>query len=388
MAIGNSTNPQLASEHAAGMTNYVDTGVALAKTLGNRGPIRFNHDGKLTADILDAYWRTGFYIFENLVDGAEIKLLQDQMADLLDRAPVDNKATVDHKGRPAFGQEFARQVYSLIPPLADPWGGTDLLNGRHQTQMNQPEPDTKTPGKVVFIMSGMCQIMDAGLRLYGHPDLLSIAACINGDDFVPYNDAIFVKQPCVGGSVSWHQDGVTHWDNPDWDEGIHGFNFQVQLHATSARSCLWVMPGTHKAGKIDIKNLVADNDGSEQLPGAVPLHCEPGDVTIVNRQALHCSFANTSPDQRISLTFGFHRYSSVLGAKGALSQTNTDVYDERRIDERSQVIGVAIDARHQFYPGQTPFCYQPLDARSDQFRFNDENWENIIRDYNLKDLSI
>ena len=115
-------------------------------------------------------------------------------------------------------------------------------------------------------MSGMCQIMDSGLRLYGHPQLLGIAASINGDDFVPYNDAIFVKLPGLGGSVSWHQDGVTHWDSPQWDQGIHGFNFQVQLYDTSARSCLWVVPGTHKDGKLDIKKLVAQNQGSEFLP--------------------------------------------------------------------------------------------------------------------------
>ena len=74
----------------------------------------------------------------------------------------------------------------------------------------------------------------------------------------PYNDAIFVKQPGLGGSVSWHQDGVTHWDSPEWDEGIHGFNFQVQLYDTSAMSCLWVAPGSHKAGKIDIEKLIED----------------------------------------------------------------------------------------------------------------------------------
>ena len=47
-------------------------------------------------------------------------------------------------------------------------------------------------------------------------------------DGVPYNDAIFVKQPGLGASVAWHQDGLTHWDAPDWDPDIHGFNFQVQ----------------------------------------------------------------------------------------------------------------------------------------------------------------
>ena len=388
MSLEGTPRMQVASEHAASLSAYAEAGKARALALGNRGPVKFKANGKLVDEILDAYWETGFYVFEGLVAQAEIELLQSAMADLLDRAPVDNGATVDHQGRPAFGQEFARPVYSLIRPLTDPWGGTDKLNGRHETQMNQPTPEASVPEKVVFIMGGMCQIMEPGLRLYGHPKLLSIAASINGDDFVPYNDAIFVKQPGVGGSVSWHQDGVTHWDSPDWDHGIHGFNFQVQLYETSARSCLWVMPGSHKLGKMDIKKLVADNNGSEQLPGAVPLFCQPGDVTIVNRQALHCSFANTSPDQRISLTFGFHRYSSVLGASGALSQTEAEVYDEQRIEDRSKVISVAIDARAQCYPTETRYDYEPLSGREDEFRFTDKNWQDIIHDYNLKDLSI
>jgi len=36
-----------------------------------------------------------------------------------------------------------------------------------------------------------------------------------------------------------------------------------------------------------------------------------GDVTAVNRQTLHGSFANSSPDMRISITFGFHRRRAV-----------------------------------------------------------------------------
>lgn len=375
------------SDYHERQQTYVDAGLERAAHLNNRGPVRFDQSGKLTPDILEAFQRTGFYVFEGLVDHAEVELLRNDMMDLLDRAPIDNGATVDHRGRPAFGQEFSRPVYSLIRPLSDPWGGTTLLNGRHQTQMTQPTAAIDAPEKVVFLMGGMCQIMDSGLRLYGHPDLLAIAASINGDDFVPYNDAIFVKQPGVGGSVSWHQDGVTHWDSPDWDEGIHGFNFQVQLYDTSAQSCLWVVPGTHKAGKLDIKHLVTEQ-GSEQLPDAVPLHAKAGDVTIVNRQALHCSFANTSADQRISLTFGFHRRLSVLGAKGALSETADTFYDEQRIDDRSKVISVAIDARAQFYPDEISYPYQPMAGREDELRHTPENWQALIKDYNLKDLSI
>ena len=84
------------------------------------------------------------------------------------------------------------------------------------------------------------------------------------------------------------------------------------------------------------KRLVEENGGNEQLPGAVPLVCNAGDVTIVNRQMVHGSFANSSPDLRISLTFGFHRRKSVLGQKAALSITETNaVYDgEARLRAR------------------------------------------------------
>ncbi len=380
-------NAVSASKYNEDQQAYVDAGIERASRLGNRGPVRFEQDGTLAKDIVDAYSRTGFYVFENLVDADEVSLLQKEAVMLLDRAPVDNGATTDRFGRPAFGLEFARSVYTLVRPLSDPWGGTEKLNGRHPTQMTQPVPEGAAPEKVVFAMEGMCQIMDAGLRLYGHPKLLSIAASINGDDFVPYTEVIFVKQPGVGGSVSWHQDGVTHWKSPNWDEGIHGFNFQVQLFDTSAHSCLWVVPGSHKAGKIDIKRLVTEN-GSERLRDAVPLYAKAGDVTMVNRQALHGSFANTSKDQRVSLTIGFHRRKSVLGASGALATSTSAHYDEQRIDERSQVIAVGIDARSQYYPNEHAFSYQPLVGREAELRFTPENWQRVIKDYNLKDLAI
>ena len=40
----------------------------------------------------------------------------------------------------------------------------------------------------------MACVKHARFAIYGHPDLLMIAEPINGEDFVPYNDAIFVEQ--------------------------------------------------------------------------------------------------------------------------------------------------------------------------------------------------
>ena len=376
------------AEHAATAIAYLRAGEERARRLANRGPVRFGADGKLHPDILAAYWEHGFYVFEGVVGETELAELRADTDMMIERAPVRPGADLDARGRPALGRDYARDPYTLVKPLSDPWGGTDKLNGRHPHRMTQPRPDADAPEYVVFLMYGMCQAMPAALRVYGHPHLLAVAESINGADFVPYNDAIFVKQAGVGGSVAWHQDGVTHWDSPDWDEGIHGFNFQVQLYPTTPANCLWVVPGTHRKGRIDIRRRVAENGGDEKLPDAVPLLCEPGDVTAVNRQMLHGSFANTSPDKRVSITFGFHRRRSVLGQKGKLNMGADQVYDERRIFDRSAVIAVAIDARRQRFPEEASYRYRPFDGLEDEFRCNDETFERAIRDYNTKDLAI
>lgn len=381
-------NQLSAQEHSDAMRDYVRLGTDKAYSIGNRGPIRFDANGQLTQEILDAYWEHGFYVFEGLVSEEEIHLLRKDYDYILDHAPVDNKSDVDLLGRPALGIELAQRPYNMITPLSDPWGGTDLLGGRHQTQMDQPTPAPDAPKKVPFIIGSMCQLSDAALRLYGHPDILTVAEGVNGSDFVPFNDATFVKQPGLGGSVAWHQDGLTHWASPEWDEGIHGFNFQVQLYECTAYNCLWVMPATHKFGKVDIKQRVADNSGSVQLPGAVPLLCNPGDVTIVNRQVLHCSFANSSPNIRISITFGFHRRTSVLGARGVLGQEAGVVYDEQRVDLRSSVIQVAVDARANYYPDERRYAYLPFLGREDEYRYCPDVIGRVLKDYTLNDLSI
>ena len=216
-----------AKEHADGMQRYFHEGTERAIRAGNRGPIHLDQAGALREDILEAYWTHGFYVFENVIGVEELDELKAGIAEMLERAPVARGATVDVQGRPAFGQEFERDTYTWIPPLSDPVGATSRNGGRHPSKMVEPVPPENAPEEIIYMMFGMCQAMDAGLRLYGHPQLLAIAESINGPDFTPFNDAIFLKQPGLGGSVAWHQDGLTHWDAPNWDEGIHGFNFQV-----------------------------------------------------------------------------------------------------------------------------------------------------------------
>ncbi len=106
------------------------------------------------------------------------------------------------------------------------------------------------------LVLGSLQFSEACLRVYGHPQLLAVARAVNGDDFTPFNEAVWIKQAGLGGSVAWHQDGWTHWESPALDEGTHGFNFMAQLYGCNAINGLWVVPGSHRIGKVDIKAMV------------------------------------------------------------------------------------------------------------------------------------
>ena len=229
--------------------------------------------------------------------------------------------------------------------------------------------------------------MDSCLRLYGHPQLLSIAEQINGPDFTPFTESVIVKQRGLGASVAWHQDGTTQWDRPDWDEGTHGFNFMAQLFGSTAANGVWVVPGSHRQGKLDIKEMIEDNGGSDRLPRAVPMVCEPGDVVMSNRQALHGSFANTSPDKRVTINFGFHRRSSVLNALVRRGDEEV-IYDGARIYERSRLIALGIDARQQRFPDESRYVYQPLIGQEDANRWDEDTRESILKNYNQRDLGL
>lgn len=370
----------------AAMAAYVAAGERRAYALGNRGPLRYDVAGGIAKDILDAYWRTGFYVFEGVLGADELADIERDLNDVLEHVPASEGAALDAQGRPALGADCRAPIFFWARPLADPFGGTTLANGRHPARMYEPRAATDAPAKVLYLFLGSLQFSEACLRLYGHPGLLAVAAAVNGEDFTPFNEAVWIKKPGEGASVAWHQDGTTHWQSPTLDAGTHGFNFMAQLYGCTAANGVWVVPGSHARGKLDIKALV-DAAGCDRLPDAVPILCAPGDVAICNRQAVHGSFANTSQDTRVTLNFGFHRRASVLGVTAGGVHNAVATYDEARIRERSRLIAYAIDARRQRYPHETPFRYAPFAGEEARYRW-DASLLPTLKDYNLLDLSI
>lgn len=373
-------------EHQQAMDAYLAAGTRRALELDNRGPIRFDTDGALHADILDSYSRHGFYVLEGVLSVEELQDIERDVMAMWDNAPHSKGAAEDRHGRPALASGNRAPVLSWVRPLSDPVGGTAVNHGRHPARMIEPQAPEDAPEHVLQLVLGSLQFSDACLRLYGHPELLRVAAAVNGEDFVPFNEAVWLKHPRLGGSVAWHQDGFTHWENPELDAHTHGFNFMAQLYGCHAANGLWVVPGSHRQGKVDIKAMV-EAAGSDRLPEAVPMICGAGDVGICNRQAVHGSFANTSDDMRVTINFGFHRRASVLGVKGGGIHNEITVYDADYIHERARMIAYGINARRERFPDEQPYRYQPLADEMHLYAWDDRARETI-KDYNLKDLGI
>jgi hypothetical protein len=376
-----------AAEHAEAMKTYFAEGIEHAQALGNRGPIRRGSDGKLHRDIFDAYWELGFYIFEGVVGAGELNELRAEVAWMLDHAPVGPDAKHDASGRPAFGTEFARSPYRFAKPLSDPLGGTSKHKGRHPVKMHEATPPDGAPAYTIELLHGNLQLMDSALRLYGHPGLLAVAEAVLGPDFVPYNEVTFIKEPGLGPSVAWHRDGTTHWDAPDWDHGAHGFNFMTQLYPSTAGNCVWILPGSHKLRRVSIEEMILEA-GSERIRGAIPLLGAAGDTFLLNRQMLHGSFANSSPDRRVTLNMGFFPRSRVQNVTTTHLDGRGVTFTTEQIRERSRMIAIGIDARRQRFPGETPYCYQPLVGEEERNRWTEATRQSVVKNYNLRDMYI
>ena len=380
--------PELSAErHAWMMRDYLREGEARAFDLGNRGALRFEADGTVHRDILDAYWRWGFYVFERVIGEGELEELKADVERVVAGAPVEPGARIDARGRPAIGSTLARPSFSFARPLSDPLGGTGRYQGRHPVKMQEPTPAADAPDRIVELLLGHLQIMDSCLRLYGHPDLLTVAEAVNGPDFVPFNEVVFIKDPGLGVSVAWHRDGTTHWASPAFHPGAHGFNFMAQLYGSTPANGVWALPGSHAHRTVDVKALVEES-GSERIRGAVPMVSGPGDVIISNRQLVHGSFANTSPDRRVTVNFGFLPRSSVLNVTTAKLDGVVETYDAARLHRRSRMIAVAIDARRQRFPHERRYVYRPLLGEEDANRWDEEVRETVVKNYNLLDVHI
>lgn len=358
---------------------YCADGRERALALGNRGPMRFDAQGRLEQDILDAYNRCGFYVFTGVLDQGEIDDLAAEFDAVLDNAPVSKGDDVDRHGRKS---EF---------------GGYMTLSARDAE--GDLDADDATPMRVGLV-SHPLMFMHSALCVYAHPDILRMVASVHGDDFVPFHESIFHKGAGEGPPTAWHQDGRTHWmedgavvEGTDGSGKKHGFNLSVSWSHCTPENCLWVVPGSQRRWWLA-------NGGSfppitERIAEAVPMMLAPGDCGMVNRSSLHGSFPNRSDERRITMVLGYHSRESAIGAKTTnvhafqrpIREGEPREYSEEYVLKRSRMIPLAIDARRQKYPDESPHEYKGSfigsaewneAARAEISQEGDEYWRRDI----------
>ena len=343
--------------------DYFRDGEKRAQALGNRGPLRFDENGDLARDILDAYHEHGFYVFTDVLSGEETRELTAELDELIDNAPVVEDGALDKQGRVSKYSPY----YSLRP--GDP--------------------------SVVRLLSHPIMMSDAALRAYAHPQILRMVASINGPDFIPFHEAIQYKVANNGVPTPWHQDGRTHWtdagaalEKPDGTGKTHGFNLSIACTDCTSANGLWVVPGSHRHWRLSGGGKFPSI--TDQIPEAVPLNMSPGDCMLVSRSSLHGSYANKSSERRMTLLLGYHKRDSAIGAETtnvhAFVRTGGPEkvkYDEERVLRRTRMIPLAIDARRQRYPDEEPYEYTGAclgdgtwneQARAEIAKEGDEYW--------------
>ena len=90
------------------MDAYVLEGEEMAFALGNRGAIKFNADGTLDEDIVEAYWRVGFYVFEGALGDEEV---------IYDEVRIYERSRLIALGIDARQQRFPDESRYVYQPL-------------------------------------------------------------------------------------------------------------------------------------------------------------------------------------------------------------------------------------------------------------------------------
>ncbi|MGB1808350.1 MAG: phytanoyl-CoA dioxygenase, partial [Porticoccaceae bacterium] len=166
-------------DDAEAMRNYLTEGERSAYKLDNRGAIRFDKQGNLAADILSAYSKYGFYVFENVLAEDELQDIKEDLDQIRESYPSEPNGKLTKEGKPALGADCLGPNLVWSKPLGDPLGGTELANGRHQVKLFEPEASASAPEFAPFILLGSLQFSESCLRVYGHPQLLRVAEAVN-----------------------------------------------------------------------------------------------------------------------------------------------------------------------------------------------------------------
>jgi hypothetical protein len=228
-----------------------------------------------------AWNEQGFFHAPGLLSPAEAAALE---AEVIGRIRADPPG--DHPGEAFY---FAGPNYGIFPET-------------------EPSPTAQAPEDLVSKVFN-CHAEGLALEIVRRPQIVERVAEILGPDLDCFQSQFILKNPGVIGQP-WHQDS-------------HYFRFDRQpqvgvwialSRATLENGCLWVLPGSHRAGlfaHVPDRRPAANRGYLEVVgqdeSGRVPCLMAPGDVLFFHSYLLHMSTDNVADERRTALVCHYGR---------------------------------------------------------------------------------
>lgn len=144
--------------------------------------------------------------------------------------------------------------------------------------------------------------------------LEACARLIGPDADLYYNQAV-IKPPRTGKDFAWHQDSGYHKTEP-----LEYITCWTAISRTFIENgCIWVIPGSHHWGLLELPRDEADralHAQFEDASKAVPVEMQPGQVAIFSSLTLHRSGPNTSDEIRRGYVPQYHHPNVVSASDG------------------------------------------------------------------------
>ena len=147
-------------------------------------------------------------------------------------------------------------------------------------------------------------------RLAERPDVTGFVADLLGEDIDCFQSQFILKNPGVIGQP-WHQDSYYFRFDQQPQVGV----WVALSRATLANGCLWVLPGSHRSGRI-FKHIpdrraaanrgyleIVDHDTSRKTPALM----EAGDVLFFHSFLVHMSTDNEADERRSAMVLHYAR---------------------------------------------------------------------------------
>ena len=251
----------------------------------------------------------GLLIIRNVLQGEDLKRMQDQTLPLIDRAAKEDP-------QDEWKADYAYRVHEIT--------------------------GKRVPSRVEYVIDKT----SAGKALLGHPFILRSVEKLQGRNFIPTWDSMVFKFPGMGAAIPWHRDGGVDCLG---EQPI--FNVDFYLDGSDMSNCLWGVPGSNQwsveQAHETIKRL---NTGGFGTDGAVPILMNPGDVIFHNILALHGSPPAQSKLRRV--VYYEFRAAEIESVKGP--------HMPEYIPIKQKVLLKCLQHRAAapYTKGETPFVYK------------------------------